>query len=76
MSTKPADTLNDAWEYQRQVLSHLSPEARLLAALDLSESVRRIQIDGLLARNPGWSRADAVRHIIEKQLGIELPGSP
>jgi len=73
MSTKPDDTRDEAWTFQRRVLSQIGPEARLLAAIDLSESVRQIQIEGLLARNPGWARADAVRHIIETQLGIELP---
>jgi len=53
----------------------MGPEGRLQAAIDLSESIRSIQIDGLLARNPGWDKADAVRYLVRKQFGIELPRS-
>jgi hypothetical protein len=74
MLARPDDTSEDAWRLHREVVSQMSQEARVRAALDLSESVRAIQIEGLLARNPGWSRVDAVRHLVLKQMNVELPG--
>jgi hypothetical protein len=73
MATRPVDTSKDAWRVQRQILSQMDQEARLRTAIDLSESVRAIQIEGILARNPTWSRGDAVRYLV-KQLGVDLPG--
>ncbi len=45
----------------------MDPSSRVQIAVDLSESVREIQIQGLLARNPGWARADAVNWLIQRQ---------
>jgi hypothetical protein len=30
-------------------------------------------VDGVRDRNPAWSHADAVRHIVARQHGVELP---
>jgi hypothetical protein len=73
MSTKPEDTTTEAWSTQRQILGRIGPAARLATAIDLSEAVREIQIEGVLARNPGWGRADAVHHIVAANLGVDLP---
>jgi hypothetical protein len=66
MSTRPRDTSDASWVAQREVVAAMDPSSRLQAAIDLSESVREIQIQGLLARNPGWSRADAVEWLIQR----------
>jgi hypothetical protein len=49
-------------------------EARMRAAIDLSESVRELQIEGLLGRNPSWGRAQAVRYLVLKQWAVDLAG--
>jgi len=41
--------------------------------MDLSEAIRTIQLDGIQARHPEWSRADAVRHLVEARHAIRLP---
>ena len=66
MSTRPLDTSTTSWLVQREVLAAMAPSARIRVAIDLSESVREIQIEGLLARNPGWSREDAVASLIQR----------
>jgi len=75
MIAPPRDTSPAAWAVYLATLARMGPEGRLQAAIDLSESIRSIQIDGLLARNPGWDKADAVRYLVRKQFGIELPRS-
>lgn len=73
MSTKPMDTTADAWIAQRRVLSRMGPADRVQIALELSESVREIQVAGLLARNSDWDKADAIRHLVAMNLGVDLP---
>lgn len=74
--TRPRDTSPEAWALHRQVMSRMDPEARVRVAIELSEAVRQLQIEGLLARNPSWDRRDAVRQLVREQFGIELPGAP
>lgn len=71
---RPGDTTPDAWAAQSAALDRLGPEGRVRAAIDLSESVRSIQLEGMLARNPDWDASDAVRHLVV-DLGAELPES-
>ena len=71
----PLDTSAEARAYQRAVLRRMDREARLRSAVDLSESVREIQIQGLLARRPSWTRREAVRHLILVQSGIDMTGA-
>ncbi len=66
MSTRPLDTSTTSWSVQRKALAAMTPSARIRVAIDLSESVREIRIQGLLARNPEWSRADAVASLIRR----------
>lgn len=73
MNAKPRDTTPSAWNAQRSVLKRLGPVGRIRVAIDLSEAVRSIQLDGILARNPGWSHGEAVRYLVRKQHGIDLP---
>lgn len=74
--TRPLDTTPEAWARQREAIRRLGPEGRVAAAIEMSEAVREIRIDGLLARHPGWSRADAVRYIVRELLRAEAPGRP
>lgn len=73
-SGRPGDTTPEAWAAQSAALDRLGPEGRVRAAIDLSESVRSIQLEGMLARNPGWNASDAVRHLL-LDLGAELSES-
>jgi hypothetical protein len=72
MGTIPADTSAASWQLRREILARMDPEARVRTAIDLSESVREIQIQGLLARHPAWERDHAVRHLVRQIAGIDL----
>jgi hypothetical protein len=72
MRSKPHDTSEQVWRNRRSIVAGLSPEDRLRTALDLSESVREIRIAGLLSRNPGWTRTQAVRELVLRDTGIDL----
>jgi hypothetical protein len=56
----------------RSIIAGLSPEDRLRTAFDLSDSVREIRIAGLLTRNPGWTRTQAVHELVLRDTGIDL----
>lgn len=66
MSSRPGDTSDAVWAARREILARMDPVSRVRAAIDLSESVRELQIQGLLARNPGWDRSDAIAWLIER----------
>ena len=76
MSTRPDDTSPEAWLVQQEVLSRIGPAARFQAAVELSDAVREIQIEGVRSRHPEWDRRHAVRYIVLSQLGIDLPEVP
>jgi hypothetical protein len=71
MTTRPRDTSNASWLAQRDAVGGMDPASRVSAAIDLSDSVREIQIQGLLARNPAWKRSDAVHALIQR-LGTRI----
>jgi len=66
MSIGHQDTTDASWVAQREAIAAMEPSSRLQVAIDLSESVREIQIAGLLARHPLWSRGEAVRWLIQR----------
>lgn len=72
MTRRPHDTSVQAWRYRRSIIAGLSPEDRLRTAFDLSDSVREIRIAGLLTRNPGWTRTQAVHELVLRDTGIDL----
>jgi hypothetical protein len=76
VSARPRDTSREAWAEQLEAFRRMGPEGRVRAALELSEEIRTIQIEGILARNPDWTRADAVRHLVVILHGIDLPTRP
>jgi hypothetical protein len=71
MSTRPRDTSDAGWVAQRDAVAGMDPASRVRAAIDLSDSVREIQIQGFLARNPTWKRSDAVQALIQR-LGTRI----
>jgi hypothetical protein len=73
---RPRDTSPEAWERQMRAFEKLGPEGRVRVALELSEAVRTIQLEGIRSRNPGWSEEEAVRHLVATLHGVELPRKP
>jgi hypothetical protein len=72
MDSRPRDTANAAWQLRQSIVAALSSDARLRVAIDLSDSIREIRIAGLLSRNPGCTRADAVRQLVITDTGVDL----
>jgi hypothetical protein len=68
MGTTPADTSAAIWHLRREILARMDPDERDRVAIDLSEAVREIQIQGLLARYAAWERAHAVSFGFEVAL--------
>jgi hypothetical protein len=66
MGNRARDTSAASWRVQRDALIRMDPESRVRVAIDLSESVREIQIQGILARHPAWSRSDAIDLLIRR----------
>jgi hypothetical protein len=66
MSHRPHDTSEASWVAQRDAVAAMDPASRLQVALELSDSVRELQIQGLLARHPAWSREEAVDWLIQR----------
>jgi hypothetical protein len=73
MSPRPLDTTPDAWSAHSTIVAGLSGEARVLAALELSEAVRSIRLAGIRARNPALDAAGALRELIRLDYGVDLP---
>ncbi|TVR61829.1 MAG: hypothetical protein EA422_12145 [Gemmatimonadales bacterium] len=61
------DTSTTSWLVQREVLAAMDPSARIRVAIDLSESVREIQIEGFLSL--------IVRSLREADIPFMLTGS-
>lgn len=76
MSTRPADTSPEAWRVQQDALSRIGPAARFRAAVEMSDAIREIQIEGVRSRHPVWDRRRVVHHIVLSQLGIDLSELP
>lgn len=70
MSLRPLDTTPDALAAQRSALAELDPEARVRAALEMSDSIRRVLLSGLRSRHPDVSERELVAHFIEEAHGV------
>lgn len=70
MTPRPLDTSPEGWAVQREALARMGGEGRIRTAIELSEAVRTLRLEGILARNPHWTRAEAVQSL----LGV-VPGS-
>lgn len=76
MTSRPADTASASWSTYTAVLDEMGGEARLYAAVELSEAVREIRLAGIRARHPTLSPQEAVLQLVAEDYGVELPPSP
>jgi hypothetical protein len=67
-----SDTTTAAQEAQVIAARRLGPEGRLRAAAELSEDIRRISVEGVLRRHPGYSLEQARREVFGRIWGEEL----
>ena len=73
MSSRPLDTSPEAWSRYGEILERMGGDARLLAALELSDTVRTLRLEGLRARHPEASHEELIRRLVREEHGIELP---
>src|SRR6187397_2173328 len=59
-----SDTTSAAQEAQVVAARRLGPSGRLRAAAELSEDMRRISVEGVLRRHPGYSFEQARREVL------------
>jgi hypothetical protein len=67
-----SDTSALAARIQRDAFRAIGPEARLAAALEMSEEMRRRVEDGVRARAPGANEADVRRLDLRLMYGERL----
>lgn len=67
-----ADTTPEAARRQREVLAAKSPSERAEMALEMSELVRQLTIDGIRLRHPGISDDELQLQLIERLHGRAL----
>ena len=67
-----SDTTSAAQEAQVIAARRLGPAGRLRAAAELSEDVRRISVEGVLRRHPGYSYEQARREVLRRVWGEAL----
>ncbi|MFQ5890847.1 MAG: hypothetical protein ACE5JR_12445 [Gemmatimonadota bacterium] len=72
MRFRPLDTTADALQAQRSALSKLDPEARVRAALEMSDSTRGLRLAGLRSRHPEASERELVARFIAEAYGVWL----
>jgi hypothetical protein len=68
------DTEPDIRRRQLDIYRSMSPAQRVEAAVDLSEDVRRIAIDGIRMRNPELDDARVHQELLRLLHGDELAG--
>jgi len=73
MSSRPIDTAPASWSQYGAILDRIGEEARLNAAIELSDAVRRIRLDGIRSRHPELSLREAVALLVAEDYGVELP---
>jgi hypothetical protein len=73
MTNRPQDTRVEAWAKQREILARIGPEACFAIAIEMSDAIRAIQIEGARDRSPASSREAIVRDLVARQHRITLP---
>lgn len=67
-----SDTLAAAARAQDEAWRRLGPQGRIAVAIDLSERVREIAMDGIRTRHPEYSHEEARNAMLRLVLGDEL----
>ena len=73
MSSRPIDTAPASWSQYEAILDRIGEAARLNAAIELSDAVRRIRLDGIRSRHPELNLREAMALLVAEDYGVELP---
>jgi hypothetical protein len=71
-----SDTDDEARRLQAQAARRLGPDGRVALAIEMSDDLRRITLEGLRERNPGLSEDELVRSLIRLWHGVDVTASP
>jgi hypothetical protein len=69
---RPQDTSAEAHEVQLGIYRAMSPERRVEIALELSDGIRKVAIDGIRHRHPEYSDGEVRRAVVALIYGDDL----
>ena len=72
MTSRPLDTDARAWAQYTATTDRMGGPARVLAAVELSETVREIRLAGLRARHPRLEPREVTALLISEDYGVDL----
>lgn len=67
------DTAPSSWSRYEAILDRIGETARLNAAIELSDAVRQIRLDGIRSRHPELDLREAVALMVAEDYGVDLP---
>ncbi len=68
----PADTTQDAYRKQIEILRDMSPEDRAMLASELTDRARQELIADIMKQHPEFTRQQVMREVIRRCYGEEL----
>jgi hypothetical protein len=68
----PRDTTLDAHKKQVEILRKLSPERKALLAMELTDNIRQIAVEGIRTRHPEFNEKQVMRELLRLIIGDEL----
>jgi hypothetical protein len=57
---------------QREMFRRMSQEERVQMAIEMSNSIRRVALDGIRLRQPGISREEEMRELLRVMYGFTV----
>ncbi|MGA2093578.1 MAG: hypothetical protein ABSH16_09250 [Sedimentisphaerales bacterium] len=72
MNYIPADTTLEAHRKQVEILRKLSPQSKALMAMELTDNIRQIAIEGIRSRHPEFNEKQVMRELLRMLVGDEL----
>jgi hypothetical protein len=67
-----ADTTLEAHKKQVEILRKLSPERKALIAMELTNNVRQIAVEGIRSRHSEFSEKQVMRELLRMIVGDDL----
>ena len=67
-----SDTHPKIASMQREIFRRMSPEERVQIAIEMSNSMRRVALDGIRMRQPGLSPGDEIRELQRVMYGFKV----
>lgn len=66
------DTTPEAHKRQVEILRKLSPERKALMAMELTDNIRQIAVEGIRSRHPEFNEKQIMRELLRMIVGDEL----